>query len=137
MMDARKPGPLAADKIVVIVREDDGGSIADQLEHAGVIESAAWFSVLTLLDGKRSTLKRGEYLFKAGISMNEIESLLASQSVVQHKLTIPEGLTSDQVVAAASRRRRPRRRDQGGPARRLADARHLLIRARRHAAGRC
>ena len=54
--------------------------------------------MLTLLDGKRSTLKRGEYLFKAGISMNDIESLLASHRVVQHKLTIPEGLTSDQVV---------------------------------------
>ena len=98
MMDARNPGPLAADKIVNIVREDDGGSIADQLEQAGVIQSATWFSVLTLLDGKRSTLKRGEYLFKAGISMNDIESLLASHRVVQHKLTIPEGLTSDQVV---------------------------------------
>ena len=40
MMEARKPGPLAADKIVIIVREDDGGTIADQLERAGVIDSA-------------------------------------------------------------------------------------------------
>ena len=30
--------------------------------------------------------------------MNEIEALLASHKVVQHKITIPEGLTSDQVV---------------------------------------
>ena len=30
--------------------------------------------------------------------MNEIESLLATHHVVQHKLTIPEGLTSEQVV---------------------------------------
>jgi UPF0755 protein len=98
MMDSRKPGPLAADKIVNIVREDDGGSMADQLERAGVIDSAMWFSVLTLLDGSRSSLKRGEYEFKAGVSMNDIETLLASHKVVQHKLTVPEGLTSDQVV---------------------------------------
>jgi UPF0755 protein len=98
MMEARKPGPLAADKIVNIVREDDGGSIAEQLEHAGVIDSATWFSLLTLLDGNRSALKRGEYEFKAGISMNEIESLLAAHRVVLHKLTIPEGLTSEQIV---------------------------------------
>src|SRR5271166_4692145 len=98
MMESRKPGPLAADKIVNIVREDDGGSIADQLERAGVVDSAVWFSVLTLLDGNRSSLKRGEYDFKAGISMNEIESLLSSHRVVQHKMTIPEGLTSDQIV---------------------------------------
>ena len=95
---ARSPGPLPADKVVMIVREDDGGSIADQLERAGVIDSSIWFSVLTLLDGRRSTLKRGEYDFKAGVSMNEIESQLAAHSVVQHKLTIPEGLTSDQIV---------------------------------------
>ena len=98
MMELRKPGPLTADKVVNIVREDDGGSIAEQLERAGVINSATWFSMLTLLDGNRSVLKRGEYDFRAGVSMNEIESLLATHHVVQHKLTIPEGLTSEQVV---------------------------------------
>jgi UPF0755 protein len=98
MMESRKPGPLTADKIVNIVREDDAGSIAEQLERAGVIDSATWFGLLTLLDGNRNALKRGEYLFKASISMNEIESLLTSHRVVQHKLTIPEGLTSEQVV---------------------------------------
>ncbi len=77
MMEARRPGPLTADKIVNIVREDDGGSIADQLERAGVIDSSARFTLLTLLDGNRSALKRGEYEFKAGASMNDIESLLA------------------------------------------------------------
>jgi UPF0755 protein len=98
MMESRKPGPLTADKVINIVREDDGGSIAEQLERAGVISSATWFSMLTLLDGNRSVLKRGEYDFKAGVSMNEIESLLATHHVVQHKLTIPEGLTSEQIV---------------------------------------
>jgi peptidoglycan lytic transglycosylase G len=98
MMESRKPGPLTAAKIVNIVREDDGGSIAEQLERAGVIDSATRFSLLTLLDGKRSVLKRGEYAFKAGVSMNEIESLLAGHHVLLHKLTIPEGLTSEQIA---------------------------------------
>jgi len=98
MMEGRHPGPLTADKIVNIVREDDGGSIADQLERAGVIDSATWFTLLTMLDGEHSLLKRGEYEFKAGVSMNEIEALLASHKVVRHKITIPEGLTSDQIV---------------------------------------
>ncbi len=55
----------------IIAREDDGGGIADQLERAGVIDSATWFNVLTLLDGNRGALKRGEYAFKAGMSMND------------------------------------------------------------------
>ncbi len=98
MISSRKPGPLTADKVVVIAREDDFGSIADQLEKAGVIDSAMWFNVLTLLDGNRGVLKRGEYAFRAGASMNEIERELAAHRVVQHKLTLPEGLTSEQIV---------------------------------------
>ncbi len=99
MMEARRPGPLAEAKVVNLVRDDDAGSIAEQLERAGVIDNAIWFNILTVLDGKRAALKRGEYAFKAGISMNEIEALLASHKVLMHKLTIPEGLTSEQVVA--------------------------------------
>ncbi len=98
MKEARSPGPLAADKVVLIVREDDGGSIADQLERGRVIDSAMWFNILTLLDGNRGALKRGEYAFKAGMSMNEIENELIAHRVVRYKFTIPEGLTSEQVV---------------------------------------
>ena len=98
MKEARGPGPLAADKVVMIVREDDAGSIADQLERAGVIDSSMWFNVLTLLDGNRGALKRGEYAFKAAVSMNEIENELIAHHVVRYKLTIPEGLTSEQVA---------------------------------------
>ncbi|MGO4872654.1 MAG: endolytic transglycosylase MltG [Roseiarcus sp.] len=98
MIEARRPGPLAADKVVIIAREDDGGPIGDQLESAGVIDSAIWFSAMTLLDGSRSALKRGEYAFKAGVSLRDVEAELISGKVVLHSLTIPEGLTSDQVV---------------------------------------
>jgi UPF0755 protein len=98
MIEARRPGPLAADKVVVIEREDDGGPIGDQLEHAGVIDSAIWFSAMTLIDGSRGALKRGEYAFRAGASLRQVEAELISGKVVLHSLTIPEGLTSDQVV---------------------------------------
>ena len=91
-----------------------------------------WFNMLTLLDGNRGALKRGEYAFKAGVSMNDIENELIAHRVVQHKLTIPEGLTSDQVV------QRVRDDDvlvgdvKESPREGAADARHLLFRARRH-----
>src|SRR5271154_3384174 len=98
LKESRSRGPLDADKVVMIVRDDDGGSIADQLERAGVIDSAMWFNILTLLDGNRGAMKRGEYAFKAGMSMNDIENELVAHRVVRYKLTIPEGLTSEQVV---------------------------------------
>jgi UPF0755 protein len=98
MKEARNPGPLAEDKVVMITREDDVAGIAGQLERAGVIDSAFWFNILTVLDGNRGALKRGEYAFKAGMSMNDIENELIAHRVVRYKLTIPEGLTSEQVV---------------------------------------
>ena len=98
LVEARKVGPLTEDKVVIITREDDGGTIAEQLERAGVIDSATAFSVMSFLDGSHSALKRGEYDFKAGVSLREIEQQLIAHKVVQHKLTIPEGLTSDQIV---------------------------------------
>jgi UPF0755 protein len=94
----RRAGPLEQEKTVVLTREDDDGPLADQLEKAGVIENSALFSVMTLLDGRRSALKRGEYKFPAGVSMREVEDMLARHHVVKHKLTIPEGLTTDQIV---------------------------------------
>jgi UPF0755 protein len=98
VVESRKPGPLAEDKIVVVEREDDAGTIGEQLERAGVVDSALWFSAMTTLDGSRGSLKRGEYAFKAGVSLRQVEAELIAHKVVQHKLTIPEGLTSDQVV---------------------------------------
>ena len=98
LLEINRAGPLAEDKVVVLTREDDGGSIGEQLEHAGVIDSAVMFAGMTLVDGTRSGLKRGEYEFKARSSLKEVEALLLSHKVVQHKFTVPEGLTSEQVV---------------------------------------
>ena len=98
LLAERRPGPLTQEKVVLLTREDDGGPLADQLEKAGVIENAALFSIMTLLDGQRHALKRGEYKFPAGVSMIDVEEMLARHRVVKHKLTIPEGLTTDQIV---------------------------------------
>ena len=126
MIEARKPGPLAADKVVVIAREDDGGRIADQLERAGVIDSAMWFNVVTLLDGNRGALKARRICLQGRRQPARGRGRARRPRVVQYKLTIPEGLTSDQIVAAPARQRRSRRRHQGASARGLAAARDLL-----------
>ena len=133
MMEGRKAGPLTADKIVNIVREDDGGSIADQLERAGVIDSSTWFTLLTLLDGNRSTHEArrvrvpGRRQHERGREPAGDAQGCAAQD---HPSRGPDQRPDR---AAAARRRRARRRHQGDPARGLADARHLLFRARRHA----
>ena len=47
----------------------------------------------------RSELKAGEYQFQKQASLRDVIDTLVSGKVVQHALTIPEGLTSEQIVA--------------------------------------
>ena len=96
-IEARRAGPLTADKVVLLTHEDSDGSIGEQLERAGVIDSALWFSALTILDGNSRSLKRGEYEFKASASLTQVEEELIAGKTLLHSLTIPEGLTSDQI----------------------------------------
>src|SRR4029079_13502835 len=41
----------------------------------------------------------GEYLFPKGASVKDVVETIVEGKVVQHQLTIPEGLTSEQIVA--------------------------------------
>ena len=45
------------------------------------------------------SLKHGEYLFKPGVSIREVLEILSEGKSVLYKVTIPEGLTSHQIVA--------------------------------------
>jgi UPF0755 protein len=47
----------------------------------------------------RSELKSGEYLFQKRASLRDVIETMVAGKVVQHALTIPEGLTSEQIVA--------------------------------------
>jgi UPF0755 protein len=53
----------------------------------------------TAFSGRAGALKAGEYEFAAAISPRAAADLLMSGRVVQHRLTILEGLTSAEVVA--------------------------------------
>jgi UPF0755 protein len=98
MLQARKPGPLAADKVFIIARDDDGGAIPDQLARAGIIDSPLWFNLTLMVDGNRGKLRRGEFMFRQHASLRDVENVLVYGKPVLHKVTVPEGLTSDQVV---------------------------------------
>ena len=47
----------------------------------------------------RSELKSGEYLFPKRASVRDVVETMVEGKVVQHLLTIPEGLTSEQIAA--------------------------------------
>jgi UPF0755 protein len=93
------PGPLADDRIVNIPRGSSTHDIADLLVRDGVIDQPWVFVGGVLALKAREDLKAGEYQFKAHASLREVVATIVEGRVVAHQLTVPEGLTSEQIVA--------------------------------------
>ena len=93
------PGPLAEDKIVNIPRGTGPRAIAEQLEHEGVIDQPWVFLGGVIALKARGDLKSGEYKFAKHASIADVVEAMIDGRILQHSVTVPEGLTSDQVVA--------------------------------------
>lgn len=95
----RAPGPLTAEKTVLIPRGAGIRDIAELLQREGVIDNWAVFVGGQRLTRQDANFRAGEYAFKPGQSVESVIDTIASGKVVPHQVTLPEGLTSQQVVA--------------------------------------
>jgi UPF0755 protein len=94
------PGPLQEDKIVNIPSRAGMTDIADILQREGVIDNNRWAFIGSVFALKaRSELKPGEYSFQKNASLRDVIGTMVEGKVVQHAVTIPEGLTSEQIMA--------------------------------------
>ena len=73
--------------------------IAELLEREGVIDQPWVFIGGVLVLKARDELKYGEYQFTKHASLRDVVDTIIEGKVVQHAFTIPEGLTSEQIVA--------------------------------------
>jgi len=92
------PGPLDREKIVNIPKGSRFGEIADLLARENIIEQPWVFMGAVVALKAKDELKYGEYKFAKQITMRETIETLVEGKVVQHMFTIPEGLTSEQIV---------------------------------------
>src|SRR5882724_12017689 len=93
------PGPLASERVVNIPRGLGLREIADLLARENVIDQPWVFIGGVLVLKAREDLKYGEYKFGKAITLREAIETIVEGKVVQHAFTIPEGLTSEQIVA--------------------------------------
>ncbi|SIO57256.1 UPF0755 protein [Bradyrhizobium erythrophlei] len=94
------PGPLTEDKIVNIPARAGMTDISDILQREGVIDNNRWAFIGAVFALKaRSELKPGEYAFQKNASLRDVIGTIVEGKVVQHAVTVPEGLTSEQIVA--------------------------------------
>jgi UPF0755 protein len=90
-------GPLPDDRIVNIPRSGVR-DVAESLEREGVINQPWIFIGAVILQKARGDLKSGEYQFTRHASLQDVINTIIEGKVVQHGITIPEGLTSQQIV---------------------------------------
>ncbi len=94
----QEPGPLPADKVLFIAPGTDLPDIIGMLQQEQVIGSPLIFNLALVIEGDRSRVKAGEYLFRQSASMRDVIDTLVNGKQILHSVTIPEGLTSEQIV---------------------------------------
>ena len=93
-----KPGPLPHKTVLVIPKGDGVNAIASRLERENVISDKRLFVASVFYFKAQDKLKYGEYEIAKSASMREVLDTLVEGRSILYKVTIPEGLTSWQVV---------------------------------------
>lgn len=103
--EIEKPGPLADSKVFSVRKGDGAREVAVRLENEGIIRSQHMFvahyigrTVATWFGAKPQQLKAGDYEIKPQVSIADVVETLSEGRSVLFRVTIPEGLTSWQIV---------------------------------------
>lgn len=92
------PNNLETDKIVLIKQGSSVRAIANKLHKEKIINSHLAFMIKARLANRKNQLKAGEYKFKSGTSISDSIRLLQSGKTHFYEITLPEGLTSLEIV---------------------------------------
>jgi UPF0755 protein len=100
------PGPLPQSKVVVIPKGEGAHEIAARLEREGVIGDRRvfiagylWSRFSSWLEGGRPVqLRAGDYAIPEGASIRSVVTTLSEGRTQSYKVSVPEGLTSYQII---------------------------------------
>jgi UPF0755 protein len=93
-----RPSALDQARPITVERGVSLSVIAEQLQKDGVISSKWLFVGGVLINQQQSQLKAGEYLIPAHASMHDIMEAMVTGKGILYSISIPEGLTSQQIV---------------------------------------
>ncbi|HEX4635865.1 MAG TPA: endolytic transglycosylase MltG, partial [Rhizomicrobium sp.] len=93
-----RPAASGNETVVLIPPHMRTHDIAQILEQKGILRYALVFEIDARMRGLSGKLKAGEYAIPSRASMRAIAAILVEGKSIQHKLTVPEGLTSDMIL---------------------------------------
>ena len=92
-------GPLEVQTETLIDKGKSLRKIAKQLYREGIIASPSIFELGVRASGQTNNIKAGEYSIPRRASNKMVMNILTSGNTYIRRLVVPEGLTSEQVVA--------------------------------------
>lgn len=96
--EVAKPGPISQQSGFTVERGEGLASVATRLETEGLVADKRVLRFKARLDGVESDIKAGSYMLQARASVAEILDQLVEGDVIQFRLTVPEGLTTAQIL---------------------------------------
>jgi len=94
-----KAGGVSEDVVFEVRAGDRLTTVSNRLQENGLISNGTVFRISARSTGEDKKLKYGEYKIPAYSSMRQILALVTSGRSLSYQVTIPEGLTSFQIVA--------------------------------------
>ena len=92
-----QPGPSQIEQVFEVKPGEGLNSIASRLEADGLIKDDLLLRLASRLEGATGQAKVGEYRLEPGLSVEETLDRLIEGKVIQHRITVPEGLTVAQA----------------------------------------
>lgn len=94
----QKPLSLPAPVLFVVERGDGAAVIANHMAEKKIISYPLLLRVAARVKGIETDLHAGEYQIVPAMNMDDLLAMMAAGKVYQRQFTVPEGLTSWQVV---------------------------------------
>lgn len=89
-------GPLEKEKTIIVTHGASGAAIGERLEQEGALYTPLLFRIAARLTG---ALKAGEYTLPPKASAFDIATILHEGRSIARMFTVPEGLTSAEIVS--------------------------------------
>ena len=92
-------GSSGSGEVIVVIPKGAGvRGIGALLAANGILENDLRYLFLVYFSGLKTRLQAGEYSIPLGLTPPEVLQLLAKGSTLRHHVTIPEGVTAEQIA---------------------------------------
>ncbi len=96
--EVSKPGPSTEQHVFTVEPGETLTRVALRLEQDGIVQDDRLVRLKARLDGTELAIKTGEFILEPRASVTDVMDVLIEGKSVLHKITLPEGRTTSQLL---------------------------------------